>query len=263
MFLDYLALFIALVISSVSAYYSISGLTAIFAAAYWPIVIMGSALELGKVVTTMWLRRNWHSTSWMLRSYLTVCILSLMFITSMGIFGFLSRAHLTQASNTEPVVMQLQLLDQQLDQLQLQQQQSQVQLDQLNTSVQQLMNRSQDTVGIERAVRVRRNQTAERNQLLAEQRQLQQQIAELQQQRAPLSAELKTTELEVGPVRYIAALIYGDQTDAGVLEQAVRWVILLLVAVFDPLALALILAVNQKLAAQQSLAQEPDGSKKA
>ena len=87
---------IALLISTVSAYYSISGLMAIFSTAQIPIIIMGGALELGKVITTMWVRKNWSILGYASKSYLVACIIILMLVTSLGTFGFLSKSHLDQ-----------------------------------------------------------------------------------------------------------------------------------------------------------------------
>jgi len=104
MFLGILTLITALVISAVAIYYSVAGLVAIFAAAAIPIMIMGGALEIAKLVTAVWLHKYWKQAAWWLKTYLTVAVIVLMFITSMGIFGFLSRAHIEQtASATESV----------------------------------------------------------------------------------------------------------------------------------------------------------------
>ena len=98
MFLGILTLLVALCISGIAAYYSIIGLTAIFAAAFLPIVLMGSVLEVGKILTTVWLHQNWHRAPKLIRGYLTIAVIVLMFITSMGVFGFLSKSHIEQAS---------------------------------------------------------------------------------------------------------------------------------------------------------------------
>jgi len=87
-----LLLTVALSISSVAAFYSILGLTAIYAAAFWPIVYMGTVLEVGKVITTVWLHKYWNKAPWITRAYLTSAVVVIMFITSMGVFGFLSKA---------------------------------------------------------------------------------------------------------------------------------------------------------------------------
>ena len=105
-----LTLLSALTISAVAIYYSIAGLVAIFAAAAIPIIIMGTALEIGKLVTAVWLHKYWQQATWWLKTYLTTAVIVLMFITSMGIFGFLSKAHIEQTSAGEESVAQVERL---------------------------------------------------------------------------------------------------------------------------------------------------------
>lgn len=265
MILDYLALLIALLISSVSAFYSVSGLTAIFAAAKVPIVIMGTALEVGKVVTTIWLRKNWARVGAIMKIYLVISMVVLMLITSMGIFGFLSKAHLDQAVPTADVQAEVALIDEKIRTERDNIAANKLVLTQMDNSVTEILGRSRDERGAERAVQIRRSQSAERSKLQQDNELAQRRIQDLQSQRAPIAAKVRQVEAEVGPVKYIAALIYGDQAGADVLESAVRWVIIVLVAVFDPLALALMLAVNRKLELEeqdkvvptQEVSQEP------
>ena len=106
-----LVMFIALCISAVAIYYSVAGLVAIFAAAALPIVIMGGVLEVGKLVTAVWLHRYWQKSAWWLKTYLSISVVVLMFITSMGIFGFLSKAHIEQTSAANEQVAQLERMD--------------------------------------------------------------------------------------------------------------------------------------------------------
>ena len=115
MILGILVLLTALSISAVAIYYSVSGLVAIFAAAALPIIIMGSALEIGKLVTAVWLHNYWKQASWWLKTYLTISVVILMFITSMGIFGFLSKAHIEQTAAAEEGVAQLERIEAELD----------------------------------------------------------------------------------------------------------------------------------------------------
>ena len=114
MILGFLVMITALSISAVAIYYSVSGLVAIFAAAALPIIIMGSALEIGKLVTAVWLHWYWHKAKWWLRTYLSISVLVLMFITSMGIFGFLSKAHIEQTAAAEEGVAQIVRIDDEL-----------------------------------------------------------------------------------------------------------------------------------------------------
>lgn len=247
MILDYFTLTIAFVISTVSAFYSITGLTAIFAAAYWPIVIMGSVLELGKVVTAMWLRRNWRASGWMIRGYLMICVAILMMITNMGTYGFLSKAHLDQAGPVQEIQAQVAIINSEIQEQQRLADANKQQLAMLDQAVTQNLARTQDQQGVERTIQIRRTQQSERTRIRNEDQQIQATISKLRTQRQPLDTKLRSMELEVGPIKYISALIPGvAQGEAG-LESAVRFVIVLLVLVFDPLALALVLAVNQKL----------------
>jgi hypothetical protein len=111
MILGILTLLTALTISAIAIYYSVAGLVAIFAAAAVPIIIMGTALEVGKLVTAVWLHKYWQQARWWLKGYLSIAVLVLMFITSMGIFGFLSKAHIEQTSAGQESVAQVERLE--------------------------------------------------------------------------------------------------------------------------------------------------------
>ena len=245
MLFGYLLLAIALTISVTAAFYSIAGLTAIFAAAFWPIVIMGSVLELGKVVTTVWLHKYWDRAALQFKLYLVPAIGILMLITSMGIFGFLSKAHLDQAVPAGDVSAQVQIFDDKIKTERDNIEAARKALKQMDAQVDEKLSRTTDDKGAERAVQIRRSQAKERTNLQNEIAAAQKKISALQEQRAPVASQARKVEAEVGPIKYIAALIYGDNPDANVLERAVRWVIILIVLVFDPLALVLILAADQ------------------
>ena len=111
MLLGILTLITALCISAVAIYYSVAGLVAIFAAAAVPIMIMGGVLEVGKLVTAVWLHKHWKQAAWWLRTYLASAVFVLMLITSMGIFGFLSKAHIEQTSAGEESVAQIERIE--------------------------------------------------------------------------------------------------------------------------------------------------------
>ena len=245
MIFGYLLLAVALTISLTAAFYSIAGLTAIFAAAFWPIVIMGSVLELGKVITTVWLHKYWERVAVQFKLYLVPAIGILMLITSMGIFGFLSKAHLDQAVPAGDISSQVQIFDDKIKTERDNIEAARKALKQMDAQVDEKLSRTTDDRGAERAVQIRRNQSKERNALQNEISSAQKKISALQEQRAPIASQARKVEAEVGPIKYIAALIYGDNPDANLLEKAVRWVIILIVLVFDPLALVLILAADQ------------------
>jgi hypothetical protein len=240
-FLAYLALFSGLTLSVVAEYYSILGLTAIFAAAVIPVVIMGIALGLGKITATLWLKQNWKIAPWSVRTYLFVAILVLMLITSMGIFGFLSKAHSDQSLVSGDVLAKIAVYDEKIKVAQENIDTNRKALKQLDESVDQVMSRSTDEKGADKAVTLRRGQQKERTRLMAEIESAQKTISALSEERAPIAAEVRKVEAEVGPIKYIAAFIYGD-TDTTVLEKAVTWVIIILIIVFDPLAVILLLA---------------------
>ena len=247
MFLSYFTLFVALSLSAVAAWYSIIGLTAIFAAAVVPIIIMGGILEVAKITITVWLHEYWNQARWLMKAYLVPAVVLLMIITSMGIFGFLSKAHLDQAVPTGDVAAQVALLDEKISTQRDNIATARAAIQQMDNQVNERLARSDDDRGAERAVQIRRNQARERGALQREIAAAQAEIAALNQQRAPVAAELRKVEAEVGPIKYIAALIYGDDPDANLLEKAVRWVIILLVIVFDPMAIMMVLAATESL----------------
>lgn len=242
MIFSILVLLTAVLLSSVSAYYSIVGLTAIFAAAYWPIVIMGGTLELSKIMATLWLHYNWERADWKIRSYLVGAVCMLMLITSMGTFGFLSKSHLDQAVPSGDIQAQVSLFDEKIKTERDNIDADRKALAQLDTTVDQLMARTTDDKGAIKATDLRRSQRKERNNINHDIEVSQQKITQLQEVRSPVASMFRKAEADVGPIRYIAALLYGDHPSQDTLESAVRIVIIIIVLVFDPLAIVLLLA---------------------
>ena len=247
MFLSYITLTVALSLSVIAAYYSIMGLAAIFAAAVIPIIIMGSILELGKVVVTLWLHEYWRQCRLLMKMYLVPAVAVLMLITSMGIFGFLSKAHSDQSLVSGDVQAKISVYDEKIRTARDNIDANRKALKQMDEAVDQVMGRSADEKGADKAVSIRRSQAKERARLLSEIAAEQKTIATVNEARAPIAAEVRKVEAEVGPIKYIAALIYSDTTDVNMLEAAVRWVIILLVVVFDPLAIMMLLAATESL----------------
>jgi hypothetical protein len=245
--MTYLLYFTALSLSAVAAWYSIAGLAAIFAAAVIPIIIMGTVLEFSKLVVASWLYRSWKFVPVLMRTYFTIALIILMTLTSMGIFGFLSKAHLDQAVPTGDIVAKVEVIDQKIKTEKENVESARAQLKQLDAQVDQTMSRSSDAKGAERSLQIRRGQQNERTTLLTEIGSAQTRIARLNEERAPIAAELRKVEAEVGPVKYIAALIYGDNPDQSILEKAVRIVIIMIVSVFDPLAVLLLMAASMPI----------------
>lgn len=248
MIFGFAILLVALLLSGVAAYYSVAGLVAVFSAATVPVIIMGGSLELGKIAATVWLHNNWRRAGWAFKLYLVPAVTFLMLLTSMGIFGYLSKAHSDQSLVSGDAVARVAIFDEKLKTERDNIESSRRTLRQLDEAVDQLVGRSKDERGVERSVQIRRNQQAERTRLAREIEASQRRIAELNEQRAPLAAAVRQVEAEVGPIKYIAALIYGDNPDQNTLERAVRFMIIMIVLVFDPLALTLILAANKQFA---------------
>ena len=236
----------ALLLSIVAAYYSVAGLTAIFSAATIPVIIMGGSLELGKIVATVWLHNNWKRAGWAFKAYLIPAVAFLMLLTSMGIFGYLSKAHSDQSLVSGDSISKVAIYDEKIKIAKENIDVNRKALKQMDEAVDQVMGRSTSETGADKSVALRRSQQKERGRLLAEISAEQKTITTLSEERAPLAAEFRKIEAEVGPVKYIAALVYGDNPDANVLEKAVRLVIIMIVLVFDPLALTLILAANKQ-----------------
>jgi hypothetical protein len=242
--MTYLLFTVALSLSALAAYYAVMGLIAIFAAAVVPIALMGSLLEASKLVVASWLYRNWKKIPKLMKLYFTIALFVLMMLTSMGIFGFLSKAHLDQAIPTGDVAAKLSILDEKIKTEKENINASRKELSQLDSQVDQTVARTTDAGGAERAIAIRRGQQKDRARILKEIGEAQTKIAKLNEERAPIASEVRKVEAEVGPIKYIAALIYGDNIDENMLEKSVRIVTIMIVIVFDPLAVLLLIAAN-------------------
>ena len=237
-----ITLIIAFIIAGVSAWYSILGLTTIFAGAAIEVAIMATSLEVGKLVTAAWLHLRWNTVPFLLRMYLTIAVLVLMFITSIGVFGFLSKAHLEQTikmggTNT----IKIESLERRIDNEKRRIEDAETVIAQLDKTIQTLLN--YDRVrGEDGAVAVRESQQEERKALNAQIETAFANIESIQVELFPLKQQQLSLEAEVGPLKYIAELIYGSNTTASQLDSAVRGLIILLVFVMDPLAVLLTIA---------------------
>ena len=242
--MTFLMFFCALALSASAAWYSIIGLTAIFAAAKIPIIIMGATLEVSKLVVASWLYRNWKEIPFLMKTYLTGALLVLMFLTSMGIFGFLSKSHADQSMNSGDVLAKIEILEQKIQLEQTKIDSAKTTLAQLDAQVNEMIGRSTSTSAINRSITIRKQQDKERSVLIRSIEESQSRINELREELIPYKAQNRQLEAEVGPIKYIAALIYGENPDENLLEKAIRWVILLIVGVFDPLAVVMLIAAN-------------------
>jgi len=237
----YITLLSGLALSIVAEYYSIAGLTAIFAAAVIPTIIMGITLGLGKIVATVWVKQNWKTAPWTIKSYLCIAIVLLMLITSMGTFGFLSKAHSDQTLVSGDVQSKVAVYDEKIKTARENVEANRKQLKQMDEAVDQIMGRSTDEKGADKANAVRKSQQRDRANLAKDIEANQKLISDLNDEAAPIRAEIRKVEAEVGPVKYLAAFVYGN-TDPDVLERSVTWIIVLIIFVFDPLALMLLIA---------------------
>jgi hypothetical protein len=212
----FLTLLSALLLSGIAGYYSIIGLAAIFTGAFWPIVFMGSVLELSKLVTTSWLYRNWKTCPFLLRTYLTSAVVILMLITSMGIFGFLSKAHIDSTMDSGANTVEIKILTQQ----------EKITKERLEY----LLARAKDP-------------STASNRLDKQIQDTQKELTEINKKRLPLLKESNKLVAEVGPIKYVGDMVYGTDDDHAI-DKAVRLVIMLIMVVFDPLAVLLLIAAN-------------------
>ena len=230
---------------------------AIFAGAAYSIAVMGGILEVAKLVVTSWLYRNWKETPVLMKSYFCTAIAVLMLLTSMGIFGFLSKAHVDQNLVSGDVLAQMSLIDEQIKIEKESLDANRKIINQLDSQVDQLLSRSTGEAGAVSSASLRARQAKERQAAQKEILSSQAKINKLNTDKAPIAAQVREVEAEVGPVKYIAALIYGDNPEANLLEKAVRWVILLIVFVFDPLAVLMFIAYNQTTMRQKPVMPDP------
>lgn len=251
--MTYLLFATALALSTVAEYYSIMGLMAIFSGSPIAIAVMGVVLGVAKIVVTSWLYRNWKNTPILMKTYFVTAIVVLMFLTSMGIFGYLSKAHLEQGVVSGGAAAEVALLDEKINIQKENINAARKTITQLDSQVEAALSRTSDAAGADRSTSIRRSQAKERARLIEDISTSQREIARLQEERAPKAAELRKIEAEVGPIKYIAALIYEEAASEEILEKAVRWVILLIVAVFDPLAVLMFIAYNQSIRSKQPI----------
>jgi hypothetical protein len=208
----------AFLLSGIAAYYSVIGLAAIFVGAFWPVVFMGSTLEFAKLVTASWLYRNWHTAPVLLKTYLTIAVVILMLLTSMGIFGFLAKAHIDSTLDAGVNSVELKTLNQQ----------EKISKEKLDYLLKRAGNPETASANIDRQIQ-----------------QTQRELSDINKKRLPLLKEENKLIADVGPIKYVADMFFGDGEDA--LDKAVRMVILIIMLVFDPLAVLLLVAGNISL----------------
>lgn len=213
----YLTFLAAFLLSGIAAYYSIIGLAAIFMGAFWPVVFMGSSLEFAKLVTTSWLYRNWKTAPVLLKTYLTISVVLLMLITSMGIFGFLAKAHIDSTLDFGTNSVELKTLNQQ----------QKIAEDRLNYLLARAKDPSTASNTLDRQIQT-----------------TQKELTDINKKRLPLLKEENKLVADVGPIKYVADMFFGGE---GAIDKAVRLVIFIIMLVFDPLAVLLLIAGNISL----------------
>jgi len=242
----FLTFLTALTLSAIAGYYSIVGLALIFPGAFWPVVIMGAALEVSKLVTASWLYRNWKKAPILLKTYLTTAVIVLMLITSMGIFGFLSKAHIEHSTELAPMADKMVVYENKIAYQKELIATNKELIKQMDNAVNEVMSRTDDARGAERALKIRRSQGKDRAKLVAEIDTAQKEISRLMEEQAPEVAKLRSFEADLGPIKYVSELVYGN-SESDVVDKAVRMVIIIIMLVFDPLAVLLLIAGNMTL----------------
>lgn len=246
MFLTYLILISGIALSIIAAGYSIIGLAALFAGATTAIYAMGGALEVAKLVIASWLYNNWKNPLLpkSIKYYLTSAVIVLIFITSVGIFGFLSKAHLDQVVPESNNKLQVQILDEQIEQRQKTIDRSQKQLTRMDDLIEtQSEESSWFSSSSQRAITERNNQKQERISLEETIEESLNKINELSDKKAGIRTEQLKLEADLGPIKYVAEFIYGDEA-VNHFDKAVRIIIIILIFVFDPVAVLMLISAN-------------------
>lgn len=235
--INYLAIFASLCVAGVAAFYSIVGLSTIFAGAFWSIVIMASVLEFAKIITALYVHLRWSDINYAFRAYLSTAVVILMLITSLGIFGFLSKAHIDSKVSISNNNVEIELVDKQIAS-------EQKVIDYVDSQFTLLDNAYEQWIEkgyITRALNERDKQAEDRESLAQQQSQAAESLNELVLKRSELERETIAQESEIGPIKYVAEIVYGDAADDRV-DDAARILIIFLIFAFDPLAILLLLS---------------------
>lgn len=238
-----LAIASAVLLSIISAYFSVSGITTIFSAAAISVGIMGGILELSKIAATVWLYNFWKKAAILMKFYFIVAIVILISISSIGIYGYLAKAYVGQSVATNQVETRIERYQQYIDREEKTITRAEDQLELLDRAIEQYIELNVVTRGLES----REEQEEERAQLTDTIEQAEEKIAEYESTILDLQDEKNRLEVNVGPIRYIAAVFYGEDEAQQYYDDAVRILILLFVLVFDPFAVLLMVAGNMAM----------------
>ena len=234
-FLNYLALATSLMIAGIAAYFSVIGMGIIFAGAYMSTIVMMSALEFGKIVTAAYVHMFWDKLNYM-KYYLASAVVILMLITSLGIFGFLSKANIETALEGDSYSLEMSIIDKRIES-------KENQLQRLESRVSSLDNII-DTAQPKDRNYIDRRQKDERQEIAVSIDQIVDEIVTLNTEKLPFERLQLQQEGKVGPIMYVAEMIYGQDNAKNYLDNAVRYVIIALIFVFDPLALLLLVTAT-------------------
>ena len=238
--INYLTLLVAIIVAGIAAYFSTVGIALIFSGSFWAAIIMGCSLEAGKIIAVSWLYRHWYVAHTFLKVYLLSAIVILSLITSLGIFGFLSRAHIAQQATLETgAASQIELLDNQINQ----KKNSILDIDKRVTLIDDALRKMIETNKAQTSIRIADGQKKNREALNGERLRIVSELNDLQDSRTRLSNEVRISQVDLGPIRYFADFFF-EKSDTGTLERAVRWMIIIIIMVFDPLSIALFIAYN-------------------
>ena len=241
--INYLAFFTSILLAGIAAYFSVVGLSTIFAGAFWSVIVMGGALEFGKLVTAAWLHLKWDEINRAFKYYLSFAVIVLMLITSMGIFGFLSKAHIDSQTAIADNSIEMRLIEQNIER-------EQKVIDYVDSQFEILDNASEQWISngyITKALQERENQADDRQQLARQQAEATEKINELVLTKSELEREAVRQSAEIGPIKYVAEILYGDQAE-DYIDNAARWVIFAIIFVFDPVAVLLLIASSGMIA---------------
>ena len=232
--INYLAFLTSLLVAGVAAYFSVIGLATIFAGSFWPVVIMAGALEIGKIVTAGFLHIRWSDINNWFKVYLSSAVVVLMLITSLGIFGFLAKANIEQTLQGDRFSLELSIIDKRLDAKEKELSRYEERLEGLDYIIDTA--RPQDRNYIDRRQRDERAEIAiDIDNVVAE-------IVVLNEDKLPLQREQLVQEGEIGPIKYVAEMIYGEDVAKDKLDNAARILIFFIIFAFDPLAILLLVA---------------------
>lgn len=232
--INQLAFATSLLVAGVAAYFSVIGLATIFAGSFWPVVIMAGVLEIGKLVTAGFLHLRWSDINRAMRYYLMSAVLVLMVITSLGIFGFLAKANIEQTLQGDSYSLELSIIDKRLEAKEKELGRFEERLANLDFII--------DTARPEDRNYIDRRQRDERAQIAVDIDLVVADIVELNEDKMPIQREQLVQEGEIGPIKYVAEMLYGEDVAKDKLDNAARILIFFIIFAFDPLAVLLLVA---------------------